>query len=395
MNSETERDIAAQLDAARAAGGQVHGLTGLGEDPVAAENYQEAARYRTEIERIFWRSWIPVARVDEITEPGRWLLRRVERAEIVVTRALDGTLRAFHNTCRHRGSAVVSADGCGKRLVCPYHAWSYELNGELASVPDPLAYPRDFDLASIGLGRVHVATGWGWVWVNLREDPPSLEAFLGPHLLDELDNWQLERAEHKGRIERKGAYAWQVGVEAFLEPYHVPNIHRRSVNPVVQVKHTAMAWWGDHSRMVIELRDPRLYEPEGVLGRLAAAADVSILPALNGLQRRTNFVYFVWPSTIFNLLPNHITVISLLPEGTAQCRMVLEVLGAPTTTDAQRTFWERLVAGYEGLLDEDDIACAAVQRGLSGPYRPPHVYCQYDRRIRHFRGRREAWLSAR
>lgn len=394
MRPETERAILEAIEAARRDGGQHHAETGLGTDPLPSDVYTGSQRYRAEIERVLWRSWLPVAREAELAQPGRWLVRSVERASVLLTRGEDGVLHALHNTCLHRGSALASSDGCGKRLVCPYHAWSYALDGQLAHVPEPGSYPPGFDPGRIRLARVSVGAAWGWLWVNLDPDPPDLLEFLGPHLREELEHWQLDTLQHKGRLQRDGAFNWKIGVEGFLEPYHVPWVHRRSVHPIIRHQHTEMAWWGDHSRMVMALRDPGLYEPDGFLGRLAAQHGIGCLPRLNTLQRTANLVYLVWPSTILNLLPNHVVLIRLCPVAPDQTRVVLDVLAPPSTTEAQARFWSELVEGYGGLLDEDSGAFAAVQRGLSGPLQPPLILSHYDRRIRHFRGRLAAWLGA-
>jgi phenylpropionate dioxygenase-like ring-hydroxylating dioxygenase large terminal subunit len=393
MNPETERQILDEMEAARQAGGQVHADTGLGTEALSSDVYAGGeARYRAEIERIFWRSWQPVARTSELAEPG-WILRSVDRAEVVITRDDDGTLHAFHNTCRHRGSALVSGDGCGKRFVCPYHAWSYTLDGKLASLPEPRSYAPGFDASNIRLGRVNVDTAWGWVWINVREDAPSLGDFLGPNLRDELDDWRLETLEHKGRLALEGDFGWKLAVEGTLEPFHIPAVHRRSVGLVLDHRPTAMAWWDDHSRMVIPLRDAGLYEANGVFGRVAASAGVTVLPGLNTVQRTTNMVYVVFPAMALQLFPYHASVLTMVPLGPERTRVVLDVLGAPSKTDAERAFWDKVVSGYQGLFDEDCRAFRGVQRGLSGPYRPALELSHYDRRIRHFRRRIDAWLS--
>ncbi len=393
MSPETERGILEAIEAAQQAGGQLYAETGLGSEPLPSDIYTGADRYRAEIERVLWRSWVPVARISELTAPGSWLVRRIERAPIVLIRDASGGLHGFHNTCKHRGSLLARADGCGKRLVCPYHAWSYGLDGQLVHVPEPASYPPGFDPAEIGLARISVDTAWGWLWANLRPDPPGLLDFLGPQLLEELENWQLPQLEHKGRLQRDGAFGWKIAVEGFLEPYHVPWVHRRSVHPIIRHQHTAMAWWGDHSRMVMALRDRGLYEPDGFLGRPAAAAGVGCLPRLNTLQRMANLVYLVWPTTILNLLPNHVVMIQLRPRAVDRTDVILDVLAPPTLDEAQADFWAELVAGYASLLDEDASAFAAVQQGLSGPLQPPLILSHYDRRIRHFRSRLEAWLA--
>jgi phenylpropionate dioxygenase-like ring-hydroxylating dioxygenase large terminal subunit len=304
----------------------------------------------------------------------------------VVTRGDDGVLRAFHNTCLHRGAAIVSTDGCAKRLTCRYHGWSYGLDGALAHVPEPMSLPKAFDPGTKHLGAVRVGTAWGWVFVNLDARAPSLEASLGPELFDDLANFRVDALVHKGRVDRVGAFDWKVAVEGYLEDYHVPLVHPRSIHPLIQVKHTAMRAWDDHSRMVIALRAPQLYDAPN-------SAFAPPLPGLNHLQRTTTLVYLVWPSLIVNLLPNHVVTFQVLPVGKNETRVVLDVLGAPTANDVEAKFWEKLCAAYVDFVTEDFTAFTAVQRGLAGPFKPPLNLTHYDQRVRHFRRRVDAWLA--
>lgn len=384
MKAETEAALLSQIAAAKVAGGQVHEPTEFGDDSVSSGVYFGQERFRQETERIFWRSWIPVARQAELIAESS-AARAIAGAEIVLTRDASGVIRGFYNTCRHRGSTVAKGTQCGRRLVCPYHAWSYDLNGCLTAVPDATAFAPTFDRSQFGLQPVAVDTALGWIWANLADNPPPLREFLGEPLLDELSNWPFDAVEWKGSREVEGDFNWKIGIEGFLEPNHSPTVHRRSVSPIVNYKHGAMAWWGDHSRMVLMLRDPEIYERDGLLGRVAYASGIEVFPSLNTVQRTTNFVYFLWPGTVLNLLPNHLSVFTVEPLNSGRTRLKVEILGQPTTNEAQREFWESVLNTYVTLLHEDANAFVDVQRGLSGPRRPTLALSHYDRRIRHFR----------
>jgi phenylpropionate dioxygenase-like ring-hydroxylating dioxygenase large terminal subunit len=388
VDPQTERAILADLESARAAGGQpfVEGEHGSGRVP--GDVYTDEQRYRAEIERIFFRSWVPVARASELGEPGSFVARSVERAGVLVTRDDAGVIRAFHNTCIHRGAAIASADGCAQRLTCPYHAWSYSLDGRLESVPDPASLPPSFDLSKARLGEIGAAVRWGYVFVDVGGRAAPIDAFLGPDLADEFTNFRLDALEHKGRVARDGDFDWKASVENYIEPYHVPSVHRRSIHPLIQTKHAAMACFGDHSRMVIPLRAPQLYEGDG-----GGKPFAPMLPGLNELQRTTTLVYLVWPSLIVNFNPNHVVTFHVLPLGPGRTHVSLDVYGPPTNGALEAEFWERLRAGYVDFVDEDFHVVAAVQRGLGGPFKPDLTLTHYERRLRHFRARVDAWLA--
>src|SRR5690349_5296519 len=140
--------------------------------------YTDPDVLRHEQERIFRRAWQYVGHVGEAPEPGTFFTARSGRTPIVVTRARDGELRAFLNICRHRGFPL--ADGAGKRetLQCPYHAWTYGLDGSLRSAPrsEEIA---DFDRTELGLCSVAIDTWGPFVFVNTSRDPEPLSDALG------------------------------------------------------------------------------------------------------------------------------------------------------------------------------------------------------------------------
>ncbi len=392
MKPETEAAIVSRIALAKAAGGQLHEPTEFGDDPVPSGIYLGDDRFRQEVEQVFWRTWVPVARECQLI-PESSTARSIAGAGIILTRDAEGVIRGFHNTCRHRGSAVVTGTQCGRRMLCPYHAWSYELDGRLAATPDSGACPPAFDRAQHGLQPIAVATALGWVWAHLGDRPPPLLEFLGQDLLGNLANWSFETAEYKGCREMEADFNWKIGVEGFMEPNHSPTVHRRSVSPIVNYKHGAMDWWGPHSSMILMLRDPELYERDGLLGRAAYATGIEVFPTLNALQRTANSVYSIWPTTVLNLLPNHLSVITVEPLHATRSRLRVDILGQSSTSDPQREFWESVLNAYLPLLEEDAKAFVAVQQGLSGPFRPALALSHYDRRIRHFRQTLEMWLQ--
>ncbi len=380
MKAETERSILDEIAATKDAGGQVYAPTEFGDGPVLQSQDFSPEGLRREIERVFWRSWIPVARVSELVADS-YTSRAVAGAEVLLTRGPTGEVRAFRNACRHRGSALVQGSKCGKRIVCPYHAWTYDLQGCLLAVSDPYAFPPEFQRADYGLQPVAADLAWGWVWINLAENSPPLSDFLGEALVDELANWPFETAESKGTRQFDADYNWKLAVEGFMEPNHATTVHRRTVSPFVNYKQGSMAWWGGHSRMTLMLRDPSIYEPEG----LFAQAGIEIIPTLNSLQRMTSATYSLWPGTVFNLTPNHMAVLNVEPLTECRSRIKVEVFAQPSINDAQRAFWESVLESYLTLIQEDSLQSVAVQRGLTGPGLAPLMYSHYDRRIRHFR----------
>ena len=171
---------------------------------------------------IYGRSWILVGFEAELPEPGCTLATAIGRDQVVIVRGRDGVLRAFHNSCRHRG-AQICAPGAAKRprLVCPYHQWAYDLEGQLVNAP---RMPETFDRAEHGLRPVALRTVAGTVYICLADEPPAFDAFgdalgamLGPHRLDR------GRLAHQATLVERAN--WKLVMENARECYHCTANH--------------------------------------------------------------------------------------------------------------------------------------------------------------------------
>jgi len=209
-----------------------HVLRGL---PPAAYTSEEF--YQLECERLFAQTWVFVGFAHDLSQAGDLWPTLVAGSPIVLVRGKDATIRAFHNVCRHRGHLLVDGPCSGARnIVCPYHAWTYELHGGLLRTPNFAGAGRaqapGFDNAENGLIEVRCAVWRDWVFVNLSGSAQELETHLADvsarlHGLD----WSTLRAVAKldlGEIPCN----WKFLIENFVEPYHVPVVHNK----------TAAAW---------------------------------------------------------------------------------------------------------------------------------------------------------
>jgi phenylpropionate dioxygenase-like ring-hydroxylating dioxygenase large terminal subunit len=398
MDARVEADILRGIESARDGGPAP--IDGLEEDDatgasIRAASYLDPARHEAEAERVFARSWLPAARAAELAEPGELVRFDTGRDSVVVVRGEDGELRGLRDVCRHRGARIVRTErGRLGALVCPYHGFTYGLDGRLVSCPEPASFGRRVAAGETRLGEVATAELGGWLWVHTGPDPVPLEQYLGVALLDELTEWPLAEVEVKDRVVRDCEFDWKVGVEAFLEPLHVPSIHARTANPVVDIRRTVLRGLGEHSRMALPFRLPRAYETDGPLGSHAAANDVHVFDGLNRAQRVTHLVYLVFPSTILLLMPNHFTFFSVLPRGAGRCRFLYELYGAPAASSRAAAFWESVRPGYAKLFDEDLENLPWVQRGVADGGFQRVELSSYEQRIGHFRRALEARLAA-
>ncbi len=192
-------------------------------------DYHDRAVFQSERELVFGRSWIPIAREEDLATAGDFVTMDIAGDSTVVTRGRDGELNALSNVCRHRNATLVEGAGRVNSLRCPYHRWSYRLDGRLAGAPD-MAATEGFDPADICLPRFRVETWLGWVFVNL--DPGAaplapqirgIEALCAPY--------RLERMRRVAAFDFHLEWNWKIAVENFSESYHHAAVHPTTLQP--------------------------------------------------------------------------------------------------------------------------------------------------------------------
>lgn len=203
----------------------------LGTGPVSTDAYWKEDFYEREREAIFRHSWLWAGRVEQVPEAGDYFVKDIPtfEAKILVVRGKDGEIRAFQNVCQHRGNhlALDEAGSC-KVFTCPFHGWSYNLEGKLAGVPDAGAF-YDLDREALALPRLAVGVWEGFIFIHFDETPrESLAEFLGEQGAG-LQGVPFHLGEsvfvYRGNIETN----WKCMVDSFTEAYHVPVLHKRSV----------------------------------------------------------------------------------------------------------------------------------------------------------------------
>jgi phenylpropionate dioxygenase-like ring-hydroxylating dioxygenase large terminal subunit len=353
--------------------------------PVCPRRYLDADRRLLEMKSIFRTVWLPVAHESDLASAGRFVSTVIDGDSVAVVRGPEG-LAAFHDVCLHRGARILrEAAGTADCLRCPYHGFTYDLGGTLRAAPDPNSF-GDPPLLGRGLRLppIAVARHWGYVWVSLAEHPVPLQEFLGAPLTDELANWHLEANQLKHCVTFEGRFGWKVGVEAFLEALHVPTIHKHTANPLIDFRHASLAFLGDHSRMATRFRIPDVFSDTGLLGVEARGLGVESFPRLNRVQRSANFSYLIFPTTILNLLPNHLTVFRMLPMGPLRTSFVYELFGLPGDAVSQKQFFERVHEGYLRLVHEDMENLPFIEEGLRDQSLAGLMLSKHERRIPHF-----------
>ncbi|MGE3773507.1 MAG: aromatic ring-hydroxylating dioxygenase subunit alpha [Gammaproteobacteria bacterium] len=343
---------------------------------IPAGRYTDAAFFDLQLQRLWRRSWLYAGHVDQLPEPGSYFVWRHGSAPIVVIRGDDGEIRAFYNTCRHRGAPVVrdEAGRAGPALVCGYHGWSYDRKGSLRGVTDRRDW-RDLDAACRGLVEVRCERWANFVFVNEdREAEPLLE-FLAPverfmrHLpfakLRLIDRREIEVQCHV-----------QVLIDNFLEAYHFRLLHPKTSDRIFDNAATHVHLWRHgHSMMLSPNRREGWVDP-GAKGmpEMAEATDI---------ERHHNPSYGIFPNLIVPVSPSGMPCVALWPKTVRTS--ALEVLWfAPDERTPRDPLWDTRVENFARIVDEDIQFAEPMQLTIESPGFTGVPLNYQERRIYHW-----------
>ena len=228
----------------------------LGSGPVSIEPYVSADYFDLERRKIFRDAWLLACHESDIPNPGDYLIKDAAlfKASILIVRASDGKVRAFHNVCQHRGNKVICENGYGNvpALFCKFHGWTYALDGKLRGVPESDRF-HNLNKQERGLKPFSLQIWKGLVFVNASANPAkSLREYLGT-LGDALEEYPFESmrplAHHSGTVRAN----WKVGINAFQEAYHVPTVHAVSAPTLFVNRLVHFRFHGPHRAMTLPI----------------------------------------------------------------------------------------------------------------------------------------------
>lgn len=330
-----------------------------------AFTYTDQAILSAEREKIFRRTWQPVGRVDEVRDPATFLTGEIDGVPIVVTRDQDGTLRAFHNVCRHRAGPVAIGKGARKSLTCKYHGWTYALDGKLVTTPE-LGEVKDFDKRCHGLRSVNVATFGPIVFANLDPDPEPLTSVLGA-IPKETESFRLDAMRLVARKDYELKCNWKTYVDNFLEGYHLPTVHPGLFKEL------------DYEAYRVETH--RLYSSQvAPIRPVKDSASRHYAPTTAGEQEA--LYYWVFPNWMLNIYPDNMSLNVVIPLDVDRTLTIFEWY---RHDGASKEEIERTIAFSDGIQLEDIEVCEAVQRGLaSGSYESGRFSALRENGVHHF-----------
>ena len=336
--------------------------------PLPARVYCDEAVLAYERRAIFDRSWLCVGREDDVRAPGSFLRAPITEEGILVVRGADLELRAFYNVCRHRATLLVD-EACGRarQFACPYHGWTYELNGALSHAPHA---PSSFDRSAHGLRAVRVGTWQGFVFVTLDESAASLPQFLGdvPSWLAEANLTAVELAH---RVEYEVKANWKLLVENFQESHHFSRIHpaleRLTPNENARSVLTDGPWLG------------------GIMDLAEGVETVSMSGSRSGrpfvapvAHRRRIHDAMLFPLLLTSLQPDYLLTYRLHAVTPARTRVIAETYVHPAAALASAESAHDVVAFWERVNDEDRAICERQQIGMGSRGYAPSRYAAVE-----------------
>src|ERR1700687_1028393 len=321
-------------------------------DPLERASTIPAPWYRdprvAELERtnVLSATWQVVGRLDQLPDKGHFFTADVVGEPVVAVRGDDGQLRAFYNVCRHHAAAVVTeAQGCAKQFRCPYHGWTYGIDGALKGMVE-FDGVCDFDRAKNGLVPVRAGIWGNFVFVNLDPNSGSLIEFLGavPPLVAPLELTKKLRYFDRRIYELQ--CNWKVYVDNYLDGgYHVPHAHQGLSSVIEYTKYTIE----NFARACLQS------SPLSSGGASEAA--------IGNTRQGRAFYLWIYPNFMINAYEGVMDTNLVLPLGVDKCAVVFDYYFADISASAEKHNRES-IAVSEKVQDEDVAICDAVQRGL-------------------------------
>lgn len=328
------------------------------------EVYTSDAFLAAELEHVFAREWLCLGRASALAEPGDYAAWEIAGQPVAVVRDRDGTLNALSNVCLHRMSTLLHGRGRTRAIVCPYHAWTYNLDGSLRGAP-AMSKNEAFDRKDYCLPRLRCEEWLGWIFVSLNPDAvPVAERLAEVEGL--IADFAMETYVETFFESHVWDTNWKVLAENFMESYHLPVCHAATIGGLSKLDEMVCPPGLDAFNYHTILKDETL--------RIAIAHPSNT--RLQGDRRRTTFLLAIYPSLLVTLTPGYFWYLTLHPQGPGQVRIGFGGGMSPDFVgDADATAHFAALKTLLDAVNVEDRGCTEkVYRGLSSKLaRPGHL----------------------
>lgn len=326
--------------------------------------YTSDAFYRREVEQIFMKSWICVGRQERIPKPGDYFTMDNAGVPVLIVRGDDGNVRAFANSCRHRGTPVATDEGNCSRFICPYHSWTYSLEGTLLSAPTNMDETVGFDMADYGLTPIRLDTWAGFMFIAFSDNTEALASWLG-NLPEQVAPWNLENMIQVRRKIFDLSCNWKVYVENAKDQLHLMTVHAKTLNKVSSPTKV--------ERIVLESEGQvvnSMWRSSVSMAVLKGDEGFPPIPTLTGEYAGATTTPMILPTIYIGCTVDCAYYLIIRPKDAGH--MELEQGGMFPREIVERPDFEQRVQTYhhrwDATLAEDNELCQHQQQGLASPF---------------------------
>lgn len=340
--------------------------------------YSDEGIHEIERRRIFAADWLCPGLAADIPKPGDYLTFSINEQPIFVIRGKDGRIRAFANVCLHRMMTLLQGRGTCHRIVCPYHAWTYDTEGKVIGAGHMGKRDPEFDKRGYRLPELRTELWQGWIYVTLDSQAPPIAGLLRG-LEPLVARYGLDRYISVASQDHIWATNWKLLTENFMESYHLPVAHRETVG----------AWFPvDSSEFPPEVNEAFTWQTfeKDENARYGRAHPSNT--RLEGKWRYTSLMPTVFPSHMYVLAPDHMWYLSLRPKGVAEVHVRFGLALAPEVHEAlgetRRQWLDEVLVFFDKVNNEDKVVVEGIHKGSRSALARPGPLSWLEREIHDF-----------
>lgn len=354
------------------------------------ECYTSAAFHAREVDCIFRKEWICIGRVEDVAKPGDYVSIDIVDEPLVMVRDLAGTLRVHSRICRHRSMVLVEGAGNARSFICPYHSWTYGLDGRLAGAPE-MEFTPGFDRGACSLPGPKVEVWEGFVFVNF--DPRAKP--LAPRvekLAHFLRNWRMGEMVSVRSFDFEVGWNWKVMADNYIEAYHHLGAHRLSLEPVMPTRLVRVEDL-EGPFTIVHMPHAENMNVSGFYSTGEAQAQLPQIPTLTEDEKRRPSLIHMFPAHLISTYAERMEYYLVLPLGPDRLK-IRKVMCVPPDVVARPDFERAMKVVTDQYLQfrvEDVGVNDGVMRGLRSRYAAPAHLCHLERPLLEF----AQWLLKR
>ncbi len=315
--------------------------------------------YEVERNKLFHGGWFMAGRADRLARGNRMVVD-IAGESVLLARDLDDTIHAHANVCRHRGARLCDAhsESTQGSLMCPYHAWTYALDGQLLATPH--LDDDDLDKSALSLWKHHVQVWQGFIFVSLAKQPPAFDQWMSINATEllQLERYQFGKLKVAVRTSCEVAANWKIVVENYQECLHCTRVHPELVEVVPLFR---SGWALDHSR---DDGGANLANG-GNSFSFSGTSDLPLLPGVSGIDTTSYYGGTVFPNMFIDVTGTSAIVTTLFPKGPHHTTMTMEYMFAPEVVDLPGFDPSQIVDFSELIGAQDNVVCERVHLGVS------------------------------